>query len=458
VDVVDRLQVRRNDTGYLQYRQIKQVAFSRNGLWMATVDGPSHAKFDSNSNVTLKFWRLDRRRQTFVLSARVDRAHRGQVTQLVFNNDMEKPMCITTSDDGKFCIWELSWPKQKEKDNYPVWSPRVAGHWKTHLPITDAAFSADGSLLSLSFGDVVTLWDAYNACFVEAVPAVIPTTGQNDKTRVSFVQHEEGTEYLLQWSDSGLALQEIVSGKIAWYYKLEPVDDGRSPRIRLTAMKKPNRLLIWIQVPIGRKEATAERLIELSLETGACEKIYDEQLTRDLAALTIDAGNRVVMMNRSHSLAVLIPEEELSKEEAPQMTVNLKKQEIRQTPLASLVTSTAKKNQSGDDESSQMLVMPRGKEGWWNNEITPSHTLPPMSNLFAPLVESLMPLQPDASKDNKNGSKKVEQQDKVNKMQMERGFEECVVMDVADVVGFVGQNAPTLEEFDWLFPSTPMKV
>lgn len=64
-------------------------------------------------------------------------------------------MAVTCSMDKSFKIWELVQEAGMEES---AWNCRSSGSYK-NSPATAAEFATDGSLLAVSFGKVITLWD-----------------------------------------------------------------------------------------------------------------------------------------------------------------------------------------------------------------------------------------------------------------------------------------------------------
>jgi len=140
---------------------------------MATVDSRNDG--ETTPELYLKFWRWDSDSQTYALNTRVDAPHAGPITSLVFYPASAKgaqPIAITTSKDKTFKIWELVMQRGVGKNNHeafePVWSCRSIGVYRDYVA-HHAAFSEDGSILAVAYGQIVTMWDPYTNTFQRAL-------------------------------------------------------------------------------------------------------------------------------------------------------------------------------------------------------------------------------------------------------------------------------------------------
>lgn len=155
---------------------VEHVAFDEKGAWMATVD--MHDDNITTPEIVLKFWQWDPNTQAYILHTRVDHPHAAAITSLIFNPGQGKsgPMAITTSLDKTFRVWHLTTNLGASYDeNEVAWTCRSVGMYRRDVP-TSAAFSADGSILAVAFGSLITLWDPYQNSIHEvfAQPLNVP--------------------------------------------------------------------------------------------------------------------------------------------------------------------------------------------------------------------------------------------------------------------------------------------
>ncbi|KAJ2525449.1 NET1-associated nuclear protein 1 [Coemansia sp. RSA 2049] len=189
--------------------------FSADGAWMATVDSRGAGV------CFLKFWRLDAASQSYRLVSRIDNPHmRGRVRDVAFQppvrgkgTDSLGLLCVTTGADRALRVWELH-----RADAESFWSCRGSARYRDMEP-HGAAFSADGSMAAVSFGNAVTLWDV-SAQPPRQMPggggggdALVASALAPALTGVAFVGQ---TPYLAAWSRQRLDLWNMLTGSVWW--------------------------------------------------------------------------------------------------------------------------------------------------------------------------------------------------------------------------------------------------
>jgi NET1-associated nuclear protein 1 (U3 small nucleolar RNA-associated protein 17) len=102
-----------------------------------------------------------------VLHTRIDNPHRDRIHQVLFDPDPSSSLAVTIGYDGRFKFWELitattttttTLREKKEYKTTSMWSCRSVGFFRDY-PCRSAAFSKDGSVLAVSYGQIITLWD-----------------------------------------------------------------------------------------------------------------------------------------------------------------------------------------------------------------------------------------------------------------------------------------------------------
>uniref|UniRef100_A0A7N6BKS6 WD repeat-containing protein 75 second beta-propeller domain-containing protein n=1 Tax=Anabas testudineus TaxID=64144 RepID=A0A7N6BKS6_ANATE len=133
----------------LQQFEVVKAAFSASGKWLATVEERKQKIAELELN--LKLWEYDEQTQSFVLNTTISAPHEAQITAMCFCQapDSQTTMLVSTSKDGHFKAWQLA--------PVPSWSCNFVGAYRGLLPEC-CSFSADGSLLAVSFQEVVTVW------------------------------------------------------------------------------------------------------------------------------------------------------------------------------------------------------------------------------------------------------------------------------------------------------------
>lgn len=136
---------------------VTKVSLNCNGEWMATVEERDDR--ETNMEVRLKFWNYDSVKQSFCLNTSVELPHIGGVLSVGFqpSPDLQQQLAVTAGRDLKFRIWSLVESSSIYKKGIMVWRCESVGFFR-NLPIGDTGFSADGSLLAVTFGPTLTVW------------------------------------------------------------------------------------------------------------------------------------------------------------------------------------------------------------------------------------------------------------------------------------------------------------
>ncbi|XP_037345235.2 WD repeat-containing protein 75 [Pungitius pungitius] len=153
LDIVQQEHI--HQLGLQQFKVVK-VSSDASGSWMATVEERNRNAAELELN--LKLWAFDEQTQSFVLNTTVSAPHESRITAMCFcpAAASQTPTLISASADGHFKAWQLP-PSAPAEDGGPSWSCDFVGSYRGLVPQC-CCFSADGSLLALSFQEVVTVW------------------------------------------------------------------------------------------------------------------------------------------------------------------------------------------------------------------------------------------------------------------------------------------------------------
>uniref|UniRef100_A0A671L163 WD repeat-containing protein 75-like n=1 Tax=Sinocyclocheilus anshuiensis TaxID=1608454 RepID=A0A671L163_9TELE len=136
------------EAGLDQFEVVK-AAFDIKGYWLATVE--ERGQKSSDLEFVLKLWAYDERTQSFVLNTTITAAHTDRIISMCFSSSEETTMLVTTAEDGQFKAW------CQGADDQSFWSCDFVGSYHNLTP-TNCSFSADSSLLAVSFQEVITIW------------------------------------------------------------------------------------------------------------------------------------------------------------------------------------------------------------------------------------------------------------------------------------------------------------
>ncbi|XP_060909900.1 WD repeat-containing protein 75 isoform X1 [Labrus mixtus] len=141
----------------LQQFEVVNAAFDASGSWLATVE--ERKQKDTELELNLKLWAFDEQTQSFVLNTTISAPHEDRITDmcLCHADESQTTVLVSTSKDGHFKAWQLAAAAHTEADEGPSWMCDFVGAYHSMVPQC-CCFSADGSLLAVSFQEVVTVW------------------------------------------------------------------------------------------------------------------------------------------------------------------------------------------------------------------------------------------------------------------------------------------------------------
>ncbi|XP_067843809.1 WD repeat-containing protein 75 [Heptranchias perlo] len=156
LDIVQREYI--HQSGLNQAEVVKAV-FDFRGTWLVTVEERKDKA--TELELQMKFWAYDEEKQSFVLNTTINTPHESHISALCFQNlnvsRSGPPTLITAGLDCRFKVWILG----DDSDIYRqsvCWRCDFVGTYH-QLQATNCSFSEDGSLLAVSFEQIVTLWD-----------------------------------------------------------------------------------------------------------------------------------------------------------------------------------------------------------------------------------------------------------------------------------------------------------
>uniref|UniRef100_A0A8C5E1D8 WD repeat-containing protein 75 second beta-propeller domain-containing protein n=1 Tax=Gouania willdenowi TaxID=441366 RepID=A0A8C5E1D8_GOUWI len=153
LDIVQQEYIYQSD---LQQFEVVKAAFNSSGNWLATVE---REQKDAELELNLKLWAFDDQTQSFVLNTTISAPHENRITALCFSpatDSQTTTVLVSSSKDGHFKAWQLA---AHTEDEGPCWSCDFVGAYHGLVP-SCCCFSADGSLLAVSFQEVVTVWSS----------------------------------------------------------------------------------------------------------------------------------------------------------------------------------------------------------------------------------------------------------------------------------------------------------
>ncbi|CAI9088050.1 OLC1v1022281C2 [Oldenlandia corymbosa var. corymbosa] len=191
---------------------VNLVALSLDGSTMGTVETRLPEE-GIGGLVSLKFWDSISHSKEFSLSTVVYEPHReAGVSGMAFHPT--RRMAVSSSYGADFKVWVCG-SEVSQKDQKNGWTCHAVGSYK-NKPMTAVTFSADGSVLAVAAGNVITLWDPEKNFLVAVI-------GESTEpiTSLSFVGKSEYLVSASCGSKPKLFLWSMAKLSLSWSYNLQ---------------------------------------------------------------------------------------------------------------------------------------------------------------------------------------------------------------------------------------------
>lgn len=198
---------------YLIQIELTKAAFGCSGNWLATVE--QRQENETELELQMKLWTYNKKTHGFVLNTKITMPHDDHITALCFSNaeNYGKPTLVTASKDGHFKVWILT----DDSDIYKKavgWTCDFVGSYHKYQA-TNCCFSEDGSLLAVSFEEIVTIWDS------ETWELKCTFCQRAGKIRYLSFGRLTCSKYLLGTTENGiLCCWNLLSCSLEWSAKL----------------------------------------------------------------------------------------------------------------------------------------------------------------------------------------------------------------------------------------------
>ncbi|KAL2081378.1 hypothetical protein ACEWY4_023231 [Coilia grayii] len=389
------------EEGLDQY-EVVMAAFDCTGSWLATVEerGLKPADLD----FSLKLWAYEKKTQSFSLNTTVAAAHNDRIRCLCFCPGGETTMLVTTSKDGHFKAWllggESDGQSKLEEDegdkgegdcgDAASWSCDFVGSYHSLQP-GRSCFAADGSLLAVSFGEVIALWspetwellttlclppgDIRDLCFGNQTCSkyLLSTTTKNMLCCWNLLTCS------LEWStavDVMLLKPDPLSENVAAFAK----QDGRTD---LFVFKPSEPRPLFTQKAVCEGELSRAVFAPRSQHLDSCEE-SSQWLNRSQLYILTESMDLLTLCTKSEEdkMATLSKQLVVDKSVAPTPFYLLlgKHRQQQQEKLDGSVPSRA----------AERTPVPQGSVAIRELLHTPAHVLPAASFLCSMLVSSLL--------------------------------------------------------------------
>eukprot|EP01135_Chromosphaera_perkinsii_P010568 Nk52_evm6s2171 gene=Nk52_evmTU6s2171 len=198
--------VSRTENAHIAYPFIEHCSFSHDGRHMATIE-----RRDDHANtgfIKMKLWQFDDDVQDFVNNTIIDAPHSARVMDVKFN-PKDPLVLVTCGMDKKFRVWKAS----RNQDGSFGWYNHCVGFYKDFL-CRSVDFSEDGSILAVSCGQTVSLWDP------EANVLKSTLTHPPPFEHINCARFIPGTPFLVAFSDNYIHVWNMITCSVWWSQKL----------------------------------------------------------------------------------------------------------------------------------------------------------------------------------------------------------------------------------------------
>uniref|UniRef100_A0A667GVS3 WD repeat domain 75 n=1 Tax=Lynx canadensis TaxID=61383 RepID=A0A667GVS3_LYNCA len=384
-----------NDYGLIQI-ELTKAAFGCYGNWLATVE--QRQEKETELELQMKLWMYNKKTQGFVLNTKVNMPHEDHITALCFCNaeKFENPTLVTSSKDGHFKVWILT----DDSDIYKKavgWTCDFVGSYHKYQA-TNCCFSEDGSLLAVSFEEIVTIWDS------ETWELKCTFCQRAGKIRHLCFGRLTCSKYLLGATENGiLCCWNLLSCALEWSAKLnvrvmEP--DPNSENIAaisrssvgsdLFVFKPSEPRPLYIQKNISREEVQWGVFVPRDVPESFTSEAY-QWLNRSQFYFLTKSQSLLTFSTKS-------PEEKLT----PTSKQLLAEESLPTTPFYFILGKHREQQDEKINEAfeSELVQLPLTENIPAISELlhTPAHVLPSASFLCSKFVSSLL-----LSKETKSG-------------------------------------------------------
>ncbi|XP_063790178.1 WD repeat-containing protein 75 isoform X2 [Pseudophryne corroboree] len=372
----------------LQYMDLVKAAFSSTGFWLATVEELQGKKKDT-VEVLMKLWEFSEELQSFVLNTTVNSPHEDQITSINFQNscDPEKDVLtlVSTGNDGLFKVWVV----RDISDIYRKcrgWSCDFVGSYHRYKA-TDSCFSEDGSLLAVSFEEIIAIWES-STWHLKHTFCQPP-----GKIRSICFGKMSSSKYFLASTDNGyICCWDLITCALVWKAQLDAdilQPDSLSENIAAFAFVsgKSNLFIfdpadpvpLYVHPDVCQSNVECAVFVPRDVPEMLLSKSH-QWLTRSQLYFLLDTQDLMTFSTKS-------PEERLKP-----FIKQLELEDI--SPFTPFCTLLGNKRQQKQDKEPQKTTLDSGKmqDSSEVKELlyTPAHVLPPSSILCTLFVNALL--------------------------------------------------------------------
>ncbi|KAG9433300.1 WD repeat-containing protein 75 [Apis mellifera carnica] len=362
--------------------EVTKIALNNNGIWMATIE-------ERNDNVScievrLKFWKYDAIQQMYALNTSIELPHEGGINALHFQPstlfDEDEALAVTTGKDKKFKLWHLVEPLSMFKKT-KYWQCHSIGDYR-NLPVSDAGFSIDGSLIGIGFDSSVTMWTP-DTCTFKC--SLTHSQYQYPVTQIEFGK-QEACHLVIAASAHHIAVWNILSLTLIWSVSLKVATLTADPKSTYMAVFTTDNSLFIFTPQKSSPIYTRKNVIENNSSILAAAFVPHLREKRDSSYKIWQRRSQLFFLDSNQELLTLEPESEV--------TISLEilstNTNVPATAFSNLIaTKTIKDTKTAAPFTYEQLGVP-GKGIVEELLSVSAHTLPPMKMLCTSFITSLL--------------------------------------------------------------------
>ena len=430
--------------------EVTKIALNHDGTWMATVEERNDKV--SCIEVRLKFWMFNSKEQLFTLNTSIELPHEGGINALHFQPSMfneDGALAVTTGRDKKFKLWHLV-------ESSSIY--KKTKHWQCHsigdyrnLPVTDAGFSIDGSLVGICFGSSLTIWTPDTCTFKCSL--AYSSKYQYPLTRIEFGK-QEACHFVVTASTEHIAVWNILSLTLVWSVPLKVATLTADPKsTHMSVFTTDNSLYVFTpqkSLPVY----TRKNIIENGNYILGATFVPHLQRKRDASYGLWQQKSQLFFLDSNQELLTLEPESEVSIC-LESISTNAS---VPATAFSNLIAAhtTIDKETPAPFIHEQLSALGKGMV----DELlsVSAHTLPPMKLICASFITSL--LTPSASRTQSIEDKNTRNENMQLEVETEDESEEESTRQIKRPSSPVAENNDTdetkiqLVDHNWSFLST----
>ncbi|CAJ1078696.1 WD repeat-containing protein 75 isoform X2 [Xyrichtys novacula] len=429
-----------HESGLQQFEVVK-AAFSSSGSCLATVE--ERKQKDAELELNLKLWEFDDQTQSFALNTTITAPHEDRITAMCFCHatDSQTTMLVSASKDGHFKAWKLAAAAHTE-DEGPSWSCDFVGAYHRLVPEC-CCFSADGSLLAVSFQEVVTVWSP-------ASWELLTTLSQPPGAiRNLCFGRLSCSKYLLGTTNSNLlCCWNLLTCSLEWSTSMDVsllLDDPLSENVAAFCCQAGNTDL-FVFKPSEPRPLFSQKAVCSGKVTHAVFAPRDEML--ESCEESSQWLNRCQLYFLTQYMDLLTfttkSEEDKLMASSKQLVID---DSVAMTPFSLLLGKH--RLQDGQEAASNLFAerapLPQGSAAVRELLQTPAHVLPSTSFLCSMFVQSLLISVKDTREENKQAEEEMESEKEEEDSEGEMDSSSSRPMRQESVgVGAAGSSDPAL--------------